>query len=46
MPICTSIATIPHAVTIDSTGNSHIFTFSPDDPVRYRSTICEMAMRQ
>ncbi len=43
-PICTRIATIATAVRIDSTGKSHIFTFSSESGVRQRSTICEMAI--
>ena len=46
MPICTRIARIATAVRIDSTGNSHIFTRSFDSSVRYRSTICEMAINR
>ena len=44
MPICTRIARIATAVRIDSTGNSHILTRSSSRRVRYRSTICEMAI--
>ena len=46
MPICARIARIASTVKIDSTGNSHIFTRRCSDPLRYRSTICEMPIRK
>ena len=38
------MATIAIAVSIDSTGNSHIFTLNSESGVRRRNTICEMTI--
>ena len=42
--IWTRMATIAIAVSIDSPGNSHIFTLNSESGVRRRNTICEMTI--
>jgi Kelch motif len=44
--ICTSTATIPAAVRIDSTGKNHIFTRSFSGGVLPRNTICDNAINR